>query len=331
MARQPSSKVAPADVTVSRPAWLLFVLSLQGQQPAVRMRVWRALKALGTVVLRDGVYLLPNQAELVAPLQAQADEVAASGGRAQILHFDARDPQQETEFRQLFDRTSDYHALVAEIQRAGQDLGDLDPIDLAGRLARLRRDYESVAMQDFFPGAAREQTREALDELTVAANAVLSPDEPHPTLGRIRQLDGNAYQGRTWATRARPWADRLASAWLIKRFIDPRAKLLWLKHPKDCPKRAVGFDFDGAEFTHVGAKVTFEVLLASFGLSGDPALARIGALIHYLDVGGVPVAEAVGVEAILRGAQRLIADDDSLLTEAGKLFEFLYAQYTASA
>lgn len=315
----------------AKPAWLLFILTLQGQQPAVRMRVWRALKALGAAVLRDGVYLLPNRTGLIAPLQAQSEEVTASGGSAQLLEVNARDKQQDAEFRQLFDRTSDYEKLIVEIRSARKEVRGLDPAVLSPRLVRLTRDYDAVAQQDYFPGGAREQAREALEGLAAAANAVLSPDEPHAATGRIRRLDQSRYQSRTWATRARPWADRLASAWLIKRFIDPRAKLLWLKSPKDCPKRAVGFDFDGAEFTHVGAKVTFEVLLSSFGLEGDPALERIGALIHYLDVGGLPVPEAAGVEAVLRGAQRLIADDDTLVTEAGKLFELLYVHYTASA
>ena len=104
-----------------------------------------------------------------------------------------------------------------------------------------------------------------------------------------------------------------------------------LKSPKNCPKRAVGFDFDGAAFTHVGAKVTFEVLLVSFALDRDPALERIGALIHYLDVGGVPVSEAAGFEALLGAARAAIDDDDRLLVEAGKLFDLLHASFGASA
>jgi len=149
-------------------------------------------------------------------------------------------------------------------------------------------------------------------------------------LGRCGR--NNAFGRRCWDrnTRARPWADRLASAWLIKRFIDPKAKLVWLKSPKDCPKRAVGYDFDGAEFTHVGPKVTFEVLLASFSLETDPALQRIGAIIHYLDAGGVPVPEAIGLEAMLRGA-KLSLDDDTLVNEAAKLFQFLYEDFSGSA
>jgi hypothetical protein len=320
-----------SEPSLGKPAWLLFILTLQGQQPAVRMRVWRALKALGTAVLRDGVYVLPNREEFLEPLQAQSGEVTVSGGSAQILEVEARDKLQEMEFRQLFDRTPDYEKLMLEIRSAKKGIGRTEAAVLSSCLTRLWRDYETIALQDFFPGAAREQTHDALESLTAAANVVLSPDEPHATAGRIRRVDPAKYQSRTWATRARPWADRLASAWLIKRFIDPRAKLLWLKSPKDCPKRAVGYDFDGAEFTHVGAKVTFEVLLASFGLEGDPALERIGAVIHYLDAGGVSIPEVAGLEAMLRGAQRLIDDDDSLVNEAGKLFQFLYVHYTASA
>ena len=330
MTLQRSSRIASSEAVAGKPAWLLFILSLQGQQPAVRMRIWRALKALGTAVLRDGVYLLPNRPEFIAPLQEQSDEVTASGGSAQTFEIKARDEQQESEFRQLFDRAPEYEKLMLEATSARKEMGDLDRATLSARLIRLRRDYEAIMLRDFFGGAAREQAGEALEDIARAANAVLSPDEPHATLGRIQRVDVTKYRARTWATRARPWADRLGSAWLIKRFIDPRAKLLWLNSPKTCPKRAVGFDFDGAEFTHVGAKVTFEVLLTSFALDGDPALEKIGALIHYLDVGGVPVAEAAGIEALLRGARAALSNDDRLMSEAAKVFDLLYAHYTAT-
>ena len=313
-----------------KPTWLLFILTLQGQQPAVRMRVWRALKALGTEVLRDGVYVLPNRDEFLGPLAEQSQEVIDSGGSAQILELEARDEAQEAEFRQLFDRTAEYEKLLHGIRTVSKGVAKKNPGKLSSALTRLRRDYETVALQDFFPGAARAQALDALESLSAAANLVLSPDEPHAIAGQIQRLDRATYQGRTWATRARPWADRLASAWLIKRFIDPKAKLVWLKSPKDCPKRAVGYDFDGAEFTHVGAKVTFEVLLASFSLETDPALQRIGAIIHYLDAGGVPVPEAIGLEAILRGAKQSL-DDDTLVNEAAKLFQFLYEDFSGNA
>jgi hypothetical protein len=145
----------------------------------------------------------------------------------------------------------------------------------------------------------------------------------------VQPLPIEEFRGRVWATRSRPWADRLASAWLIRRFVDPQARFIWLEQPEDCPADALGFDFDGARFTHVGEKVSFEVIAASFGLDADPAIEKIGALIHYLDVGGVPVAEAAGFEALLKGVSTKLDDDDALLREIGKLLDFLYDGYTS--
>lgn len=137
---------------------------------------------------------------------------------------------------------------------------------------------------------------------------------------------GVAYRGRLWATRRRPWVDRLASAWLIRRFIDPDARILWLEQPQDCPDDALGFDFDGAAFSHVGSRVTFEVLATSFGLQ-HAAIARIGLLVHYLDVGGVQPPEAIGVETVLAGLRAAVADDDELLAAASTVFDGLLARF----
>ncbi|HJS78093.1 MAG TPA: chromate resistance protein ChrB domain-containing protein, partial [Burkholderiales bacterium] len=118
-----------------------------------------------------------------------------------------------------------------------------------------------------------------------------------------------------------------ASAWLIKRFIDNDAKFVWIERPRDCPRKAVGFDFDGAEFTHSGGRVTFEVLATSFGLEHDRALAAIGSAVHFLDVGGIPVADAKGLETVLRGAQENARSDDELLAQAMKIFDLFYSAY----
>lgn len=150
-----------------------------------------------------------------------------------------------------------------------------------------------------------------------AINARFAPDEPHPAHRRILPRDVKKYRGRIWATRAHLWIDRVASAWLIRRFIDPRAKFVWLKRIKDCPKRAVGFDFDGAEFTHVDSLVTFEVLVASFALDQDAGIPRLAALVHHLDVGGIPIAEAPGFAAIMAGASTLQHLADPPLLEIG--------------
>ena len=170
---------------------------------------------------------------------------------------------------------------------------------------------------------ARRQCNEAEQRLT----RHYSPDEPIATTGEITRLDRAEYQQCSWATRARPWVDRVASAWLIQRFIDPRARFIWLTAIDSCPTDAFGFDFDGAAFSHIGDKVTFEVLLASFGLEQDLALGRIGALVHALDVGGNAVPEAIGFEAMLAGARSRIANDDQLLAEISCMLDSLYAHF----
>jgi hypothetical protein len=120
----------------------------------------------------------------------------------------------------------------------------------------------------------------------------------------------------------------VCSAWLIRRFIDPKATFLWLKRIKDCPKKAIGFDFDGAAFSHIDAKVTFEVLIASFGLEHDPGLARLGEVVHFLDVGGVPIPEAAGLAAIVTGARTVQQGDTALLGAVTPALDGLYAHYS---
>ena len=131
--------------------------------------------------------------------------------------------------------------------------------------------------------------------------------------------------------RQGPWVDRVASAWLIRRFIDRQARFFWLAAPADCPQDALGFDFDGAAFTHVGDRVTFETLMAAFSLDGDAALRRLAALVHQLDVGGESVPEGSGFEAVLAGARERLVDDDALLAEMGGTLDSLYIHFKCEA
>ena len=293
--------------------FLALFVSLPTRQSAGRMRIWRALRALGCATLRDGVYLLPESSAHAAALAEVAAEVRAVQGTADLYRLDGRDATQRAQLGVLFDRTADYAGLMQAIDAAAAD---------ARTLRGLRRDLNSLVAVDFFPGEARRQAQVAMACLEAAASG-----EPSAAPGEIRRLASADFQGRTWATRKNLWVDRMASAWLIRRFIDRKAKFLWLDTPKKCPKSALGFDFDGASFTHVGGRVTFEVLAASFGLDSDPALARIAAIVHCLDVGGVPVAAAAGVEAVLAGLRAAAAGDDMLLTEAGRIFDGLYCNY----
>jgi hypothetical protein len=305
--------------------WQLLVISLPSNRATPRMRVWRALKVLGAAVLRDGVYLLPGSQSAHASFTQQAQEVVRSGGTAQVLRIDAPEAKQDLQFRTLFDRAADYARIMQLARKLKSGLSPRRRAAATRSMKQLRREFESIHATDYFPGPAAAQAGELLAEVEMALTA---PGEPSMKTGRIPRLNRKDYRGRTWATRARPWVDRLASAWLIKRFIDPKARIVWLKDPKTCPRRALGFDFDGAVFTHVGARVTFEVLLASFALEDDKGLERLGQLVHYLDVGGVPVSEAAGLEMILNGARRQHADDDRLLGEAAKTFDYLYNAFS---
>ncbi len=306
--------------------WLMLILSLPTRHASGRVRLWRALKQTGAAALRDGVYLLPAQAATRSFFEAQAAEITATGGQALVLTLHTETPEQEQQFRKLFDRSADYAALKANIDTLRRKL-TRPSRTLARDAAQLRKAFAALEVIDFFPGAAHEQVRAALDELTHDIETCLNPHEPRAAPGRVKRLNRAEYQGRTWATRQHLWVDRMASAWLIARFIDPQAKFKWLAKPEACPKKALGFDFDGAAFTHIGNRVTFEVLLASFGLDEDAALSRIGGIVHFLDVGGVPVAEAAGVEAVLKGLRERAKNDDALLAAVTPVFDGLYGSF----
>lgn len=302
---------------------LALILSSPTENATSRMRAWRALKASGAAVLRDGVYLMPERDTCRATLEAVAADVLADGGTAYLVRLE--EPE-GANFVALFDRSEDYTALLADLTQMRVALTS-DAAHAALKQARkLRKVFANLAEIDFFPGEAHKQTDAALQDLDLAVARLLSPDEPHPVEGAISLLQISDYQGRTWATRGRPWVDRLACAWLIRRFIDPRAGLLWLASPLDCPADALGFDFDGATFSHVGARVTFEVLLASFSLE-SPTLRRLGQLVHYLDVGGVQPPETAGVKSVLAGLREAIVDDDRLLAAASSVFDGLLGSF----
>ena len=312
-------------------AWHLLVMSLPTASATARMRIWRALKASGCVALRDGAYLLPAGGEREQALRDLGDECIREGGNAWLMAVVPRSGDDVAAYRQLFDRGADYAGLRKAWKSAQRGLSSLAPVELSRLRRRLQRELEAVRSIDFFPGDATAEADAAWLEFARRVDALLAPDEPHATRGRPPRLDAADYRGRVWATRRRLWIDRVASAWLIRRFIDPDARFRWLARPADCPKRALGFDFDGATFTHVGELVTFEALLAAFGLGDDPGLRRLAALVHALDIGGEPVAEARGLEAVMAGARERIDDDDLLLAEMSTVLDSLHAHFLAEA
>lgn len=304
--------------------WFSLIISLPTENANARMRAWRALKASGAAVLRDGVYLMPEREACRLVLDGVAAEVVAAGGTAYVMR--SEEPA-GADFVRLFDRSAEFSALVLEVRKVHATLDSDNANELLKQARKLRKAFSGLVEIDFFNSEAQKQTNAALQELELALARVLSPDEPHAAVGSIVILDRAAYLGKTWATRKRPWVDRLACAWLIRRYIDPNAKLLWLSSAQDCPKKAIGFDFDGATFSHVGIKVSFEVMLASFALE-SPALQRMGHLVHFLDVGGLQPPEASGIESVLAGLRDGITDDDQLLQAACSVFDGLLKTFS---
>ena len=307
-----------------KPNWLVLTATLPTTPSGLRVRVWRALKASGAGTLREGVYVLPEHAVSAPKLWELERTISQAGADAHLLVLQARDDAQEKAFCGLFDRSSLYAELLQSIKEARSGIRKSAHAQLHKMLRDLEAQLHAVQASDFFPGKEGQKTANAMAALRREVELQLSPDEPTSTAAAIQPLKITEYQGRTWATRKRPWVDRLATAWLVQRFIDRKPLFSWLSDPKKCPKSALGYDFDGATFTHVGDKVTFEVVAESFGLGEDPALRGLASLIHYIDVGGIPVDEAPGLELLIRGLQARHADDAALLAASIPVFDAFY-------
>lgn len=298
--------------------------------PASRMRVLRTLEAMGCALLREGVYLLPDAPANRLGLARLSEHTLRINGSAHVLRVASADAEQERSFKALFDRAAKYEELIKIIEGLRAGFGISEPSAIARVLNKQRREFEAISALDFFDSPLKEKAARVLRETEAEVRKRMFPDAPRSG-GRLTQT-GRYYFKRTWASRKPLLADRLGSGWLIRRFIDPEATLMWLEKTQICPSTAVGFGFEGATFSNSKDKVTFQELLTRFGLDGNETLARIGALVHYLDTGGgPPVAEAAGVDTLLQGARRRCNSDEELFTESEKTFDLLYEAYFEGA
>lgn len=305
--------------------WLALVAQLPIDDPAARMRVLRTLESLGAAVVREGVFLLPDTPAGRQSLEALADYVGRSAGSAQVLHVSAASGAQDESFVRLFDRSARYAELVKTVESLRVGFGHSDPSAISRVLAKQRRDFEDIAALDFFPGASRARAEKALHDADAAVKKLLLASQSQAELAR-----GEKLLARTWATRRPLWADRLACAWLIRRFVDPEAKLVWLDKGEPLPAGALGYAYDGAHFAASETRVSYEEMLRRLSLAANPALTKIGAIVHSLEMRGHAVAEAAGVQTLLQGAQRRSANEAQLLAEAEKTFDLLYEAYYES-
>ncbi|MBR7715434.1 chromate resistance protein ChrB domain-containing protein [Acinetobacter nosocomialis] len=297
----------------------LLISSLPTQNSTARMRVWRSLKASGAATLRDGVYLLPiTHSQKFEPI---AQDVISEQGSAYV--FQAEAPF-NLEVAPLFNRNEEYEALHKQLVDLNQNQSESEKKELLKQVRKLRKSFDALVEIDYFPNETQSQIQSELISLEQSIARLGEVNEPISTQEKIKRLLKKDYQNQVWATRKHPWIDRLASAWLIKNFIDKTPQFLWLESPSECPTYALGYDFDGATFTHIDNLVTFEVLLHSFELE-TPALKKIAEIVHYLDVGGFEPPEAIGIEKVIQGLRSQISNDDQLFELANYIFDGLYA------
>ena len=303
--------------------WLVYVTTLPVDDPAARMRILRTLDSLGCAAMREGVFVLPDSPANRLGLSRLSEHVTRINGSAHLLQV-ASDQAQAQVFRGFFDRSDKYDELIKAVEGLRLAFGISDPGAIARVLNKHRREFDELSGLDFFPSVARERAAKILTGIESQVHALMFPDAPKE--GHTAASD-QQYFNSVWATKKPVWTDRLASAWLIRRFIDPEATLIWLEKSQACPPSAVGFAFEGAQFSNSKTRVTFEELLVNFGLTGNAALVRIGKLVHALDTGGATVPEAAGVETLLQGARRRSTSDPELLAESEKTFDLLFEAY----
>jgi len=303
-------------------SWLVAVTQLPTEDPDARMRVLRTLESLGTAVMREGVYVLPDTPENRRALEALTEYIAKSAGNAQVLRVNAASAAQQSSLERLFDRTARYEELIKTVKSLRVGFGHSDPHAIARVLQKQRRDFEAIAALDFFPAQPRKRAEQALAKAQAEVQALLATSSQPAVFGAAEKL-----QRRSWATRKPAWADRLACAWLIRRFIDPEAKVMWLEKSEPPPSGALGFAYDGAHFTANAGRVAYEEMLAKLDLGRNPALAKIASIVHFLEIGGTAVPEAAGVQTLLQGALRRSSSPQELVAEAEKTFDLLYEAY----
>ena len=294
--------------------WLLLIFSLPSKRASERVKIWRKLQKYGTVALRNSGYVLPNTSVNQERLEWLATAIRGFKGESSVLQVQAIDdlPSDvlKDQFREV--RKLDYTELIREVQRLKPSAQGF-----SAQVTRLKRRFEEIAEIDFFESPLRAKAEEALYRAEHPATTQVRAGK-----GRVSKAD---YQNRTWITRPRPGIDRVSSAWLIRRFIDPEATFVFDSNSKAHPE-AVPFDmYQAGGFGHEGEKCTFETLCVRFGV-GDKKARLIGHAIHDADLDEEKFGrtEGITINYILKGWAKQNIPDDELLRRGMDLIEGLY-------
>lgn len=314
-------------------AWLLLIHQIPPQPSYLRVKVWRRLQAIGAVALKNSVYVLPDTEPSREHFEWLAREIAKEGGEASLCRGSFVEGLRDEQVRALFAaaRNAAYHAIAEEARRLAAALPGKRsaPADrrakLEAQLARLERRLSEVASIDFFASSGRE----VAEGLLRALAARLGGDGRRTRRTATGARAAGELAGHVWVTRRDVHIDRIATAWLILRFVDPTARFEFVSARGYRPKRnELRFDMFDGEFTHEGDRCTFEVLCERLGLD-DPALRRVGEIVHDSDLRdakfGAP--ETAGVERLVSGLAARHRDDPTRIEKGAELFDDLYASF----
>ena len=320
--------------------WLVLSYSLPSKpSSSSRVTLWRRLQRLGALPV-TGVYVLPERPECLESFTWLAQEIRAAEGEALVMAVERFEGLGERELIGRFnearaDAYADLFSALETLERSlkvgsdglGSDDLENDGLENDGpplkTLDKLRRRFAELKRTDFFDSPAGKEVMAKLSEL----EQILSPGLAESA--QVTPVDPAEYERKIWVTRPRPHVDRLASAWLIKHFIDPEATILYRDWAK---QREVSFDMDGAVFGHTGSLCTFETLLAAFALK-DKALVPIAHIVHEMDLRDERYvrAEVAGLDALLDGWLASGLSDEELEARGEQLFSGLYVTFSKAS
>jgi hypothetical protein len=319
-------------MTTTDSRWLLLIHQIPPKPDYLRVKVGRRLQRVGAVPVKNSVYVLPDTEQTYEDFQWIRTEILGAGGDASICRAEFVDGLTSEQIRRAFRdaRDADYadlstaaRELRGSLGSAGRDTPRGRPARPDEELARLRKRFATVAAIDFFGAPGRGAAEDALRAAEVALRPGQNPEES------TGERAGGTYRGRTWVTRAGVFVDRIASAWLIRRFIDPAATFRFVSDAARVTPDEVRFDMFEAEFTHEGDRCTFETLLERFALA-DHALQALAEVVHDIDLRDEKFEreDAAGIERVLSGIVAAYPDDAARLERGGQLFDELYALFS---
>src|SRR6266480_1977964 len=299
--------------------WIILLYGLPTKKGAARVNLWRQLKKCGALLLKTSAYLLPDKPEHHERLQWLAQQVRDGGGEATIIHVTEIEGLGSEDIVRQFNeaRATDYAALLSALTELIARNRKRPDESFAADLEKLTRQFEEIRKIDFFD-CPRAQDAQMLLKRAVGLRGGKSKNAP--------TLATKNFIGKTWLTRPRPEIDRVGSAWLIRRFIDPKAKFVFAAVVP--PNREVlPFDMVDVEFSHHGDCCTFETLIRRFGIE-DKAIRKIAEMIHDADLEDEKFqrSECVGIDQVLKGWAKGGLSDEELLRRGDECFDALYQQ-----